>query len=368
MTFHYRLEATDSVQTPYLLVYPSVIHRNVDRMAEILGGLERLRPHIKTHKCRQVVQLLMSRGINKFKCASVEEVRLLIGCGVQDIQLAYPLVGPHVERLAELLARHPDVTVTVTVDDDVSAGMLNEACRRHDRPVDVLIDLDVGMHRTGIEPGPMADELAMTVAKMSHLRLRGLHAYDGHIRERAVEDRRPLVEAAMAGPLAMKQRLGESGVVDGEPVLSTSGTLTFIVAKDIVGIDELTPGTWVFWDVTYNEIDGPRFAYAALVASRVVCRPGRSGVTLDAGSKGISRDIPGLPEVIGTDGLDLGHPNEEHQPCQWQGDGPRPEIGDVVLLAPRHVCTTFYLYSHCGVVEDGRVVDHWPIVCRHGDG
>ncbi len=363
----YALPAMDSVQTPCLVVFPSVIHRNVDRMAELLGGLRRLRPHIKTHKCREVIALLMARGIDKFKCASIAEVRMLIECGVRDIQLAYPLIGPGVDRLAALLDEHRDATVSVTVDDGVAAGMLNEACRRRDRPVDVLIDLDVGMHRTGIEPGPAADALAMAVAKMSHLRLRGLHAYDGHIRERAVEDRRPLVEAAMTGPLEMKRRLRDSGLVEGQPTLSTSGTLTFIVAKDFEGIDEVTPGTWVFWDVTYNEIDGPRFEYAALVASRVVSRPCREGVTLDAGSKGVSRDIPGDPVVIGTQGLRLGHANEEHQPCQWDGDGPRPAIGDVVLLAPRHVCTTFYLYSHGLAVEEGRVVGRWTVGCRHGD-
>lgn len=363
----YRLIEPAVVHTPCLLVYPEVVGRNVDRMSGILGGLERIRPHIKTHKCKQVVKLLMGRGIGKFKCASVAEVRMLIECGAGDIQLAYPLVGPAIRSLALLLAEHRDAGVSVTVDDPGSAAALNDACKEHDRSVDVLIDVDAGMHRTGIEPGPAADELARTVAGMSHLRLIGLHAYDGHIRKSDVEARRPEVEAAMAGPLEMKQRLAADGLCDGAPILSTSGTLSFIVAKDIDGIDELTPGSWVFWDGAYNEIDGPRFEFAALVASRVVCRPGGNRLTLDAGSKGISRDIPGPPIVIDCPGLVPGHANEEHQQCEWRGDGPVPEIGRVILFVPRHVCTTFYLYSHVSVVEGGRIVDRWPILCRHGD-
>lgn len=350
-----------------MLIYPHVLRRNVSRMIELLGGVGRLRPHIKTHKCKEVIGLLMSRGIGKFKCASVAEVGLLIDSGARDIQLAYPLVGPAVRALVDLLARHRQVDVLVTVDDVGSARELNDACKAYDRPVSVLIDLDVGLHRTGIAPGPAADELARAVARMSHVRLRGLHAYDGHIRESDVDARRPLVEAAMAGPVRMKQWLAAEGLCDGPPVLSTSGTLSFIVAKDIEDIDELTPGTWVFWDGVYNEIDGPRFEFAGLVAGRVVSHPGGNHLTLDAGSKGISRDIPGPPVVIDCPGLVPEHAHEEHQSCRWQGDGPMPPIGRVVLFAPRHICTTVYLYSHFHVVENGEIVDRWPIVCRHGD-
>ncbi len=367
ITDDYKLSSPEALHTPCLLVFPAVIHRNVDRMAELLGGLTRIRPHIKTHKCRQVIELLIGRGVEKFKCASVSEVQLLIESGARDIQLAYPLVGPSAKRLAALLARHRNVAVQVTVDDAGAAEALNEACAQHDRPVGVMIDLDVGQHRTGIAPGPGAEALARAVAGMSHLRLRGLHAYDGHIRESDVAARRPLVEAAMAGPLRMKRWLAAEGLCDGPPQLSTSGTLTFIVAKDIDGIDEVTPGTWVFWDGIYEEIDGSRFEFAGLVASRVISRPGEKRVTLDAGSKGLGRDIPGPPIVIDRPGLVPGGANEEHQPCEWQGDGPLPSIGEVILFAPRHICTTVYLYSHFHVIEHGEVVDRWPITCRHGD-
>ncbi len=366
-TDDYRLANPNALQTPCLLAFPAVIRRNVDRMEQLLGGLGRIRPHIKTHKCKQMIQLLMARGVDKFKCATVSEVRLLVECGVHDIQLAYPLVGPPVKRLAALLARHRNVGVQVTVDDVGAAAALNAACEEHDRPADVLIDLDVGLHRTGVAPGPLADELARAVAGMSHLRLRGLHAYDGHIRERDVGARRPLVEAAMAGPLRMKQQLADEGLCHGPPILSTSGTLTFIVAKDIDGIDEVTPGTWLLWDGVYNEIDGARFEFGALVASRVVSRPGENRLTLDAGSKGVSRDLPGPPVVIDRPGLVPGSANEEHQPCEWQADGPAPSIGELILLGPRHICTTVYLYSQFHVVEGGEVVDHWAITCRHGD-
>jgi len=146
------------------------------------------------------------------------------------------------------------------------------------------------------------------------------------------------------------------GSIMGESALKGSKTKT-----------PITPGTWVFWDGIYQEIDGSRFDFAGLVASRVVCHTGESRLTLDAGSKGISRDIPGPPVVIDRPGLVPGGANEEHQPCEWRGEGPVPPIGEVILFAPRHICTTFYLYSHFNVVEDGQVVDRWSIECRHGD-
>jgi len=362
----YTLVNPDTVETPCLLAFPAAIHRNIDRMAEQLGGLKRIRPHIKTHKCNQVVRLLMGRGIDKFKCALVSEARLLIECGATDILLAYPVVGPAAGRLASLLAEHRDARVMVTVDDAGSAAALNEACRRYDRPVDVLVDLDVGMHRTGVHPSE-ATALARAVREMSHLRLRGLHAYDGHIRDNDLSIRRKAVETAMSEPLRLKHEWAALGFVEGPLLLSTSGTLSFVVAKDIDGIDEVSPGTWVFWDVAYDEIDGHRFDFAGLVASRVISRPTPDTVTLDAGSKGLSRDITGPPLVINRPGLVPDRANEEHQVCRWRGDGPAPSIGEVVLLAPRHICTTVYLYGHFHVVENGRIVDRWPILCRHGD-
>ncbi|MBN1345814.1 MAG: alanine racemase [Phycisphaerae bacterium] len=366
-TDDYFLVNPDDLQTPALLVFPAVIHRNVDRMSSLLGGLDRIRPHIKTHKCKQVIRLLMGRGVSRFKCALVSEARLLIESGARDIQLAYPLVGPAVDRLAELVAEAEGVAVQVTVDDIGSARALEEAFERHDRTIDVLIDLDAGMHRTGIAPGPGAEALARAITAMPHLRLRGFHAYDGHIRESDVDARRPLVAAAMAEPLRMKRWLDGEGLCEGPARLSTSGTLSFIVAKDIDEIDEVTPGTWVFWDGAYNEIDGARFEFGGLVASRVVCRPGGNRLTLDAGSKGVSRDLPGPPIVVNRPGLVLGPASEEHQTAEWIGEGSVPEIGEVILLAPRHICTTVYLYSHFQVVEGGRVVDRWPIECQHGE-
>lgn len=362
----YRLVEPDAIETPCLLAFPAVIHRNIDRMAGLVGDLSRLRPHIKTHKCKEVIQLLMARGIRKFKCASVQEARLLIDSGATAIMLAYPLVGPAVRRLAALLSEHREIDVTVTVDSAESVLALNEAFKVHRLTVSVLIDLDVGMHRTGTSL-QAAEELARQVIASSHLRLRGIHAYDGQIRDPDLAVRRQAVEAAMSEPLRLKQEWTSRGLGEGPLVLSTSGTLSFIIAKDIRGIDELTPGTWVFWDVAYDEIDGHRFNFAALVASRVVSKPAPDVVTLDAGSKGISRDVPGPPLVLNRPGLVPEKANEEHQVCRWRGDGPAPSIGEVILLAPRHVCTTIYLYSHLHVVEGGRVVDRWPITCRHGD-
>src|SRR5690349_16420189 len=161
-------------------------------MIAIAGGVERLRPHIKTHKLPEVLRMQMGQGITKFKCATIAEAEMAAACGAPDVLLAYQPVGPGVRRLIQLVKAFPQTRFSVIADDTEAIRVLSEAAvaagpaGARGLPatrLEVLLDVDCGQHRTGVEPGPRAVELYRLIASLPGLKPGGLHAYDGHIHD-----------------------------------------------------------------------------------------------------------------------------------------------------------------------------------------
>jgi D-serine deaminase-like pyridoxal phosphate-dependent protein len=147
------------VPTPALLVYPDRIKENIRRMIAIAGGVESLRPHMKTHKMPEVIRMQVERGIARFKSATIAEAEMTAAAGAEDVLLGYQPVGPNVDRFLELAARFPSVRFSCTADNRASVGDLSDAAARSSTRVEVLVDLDVGQHRTGIAPDTHAFDL-----------------------------------------------------------------------------------------------------------------------------------------------------------------------------------------------------------------
>src|SRR5262249_22400532 len=145
-----------SLLSPSLLIFRDLVRKNLGAMVAIARGADRLRPHVKTHKMPALVRMAEAPGIRKHKCATIAEAEMVAAAGGHDVLLAYPLVGPNVERLARLARAYPGTTFRAAVDDPGGARALSEAFRGADRPLPVLVDLEVGMGRTGIEPGDAA--------------------------------------------------------------------------------------------------------------------------------------------------------------------------------------------------------------------
>src|SRR5262249_37758186 len=162
---------------------------NIGRAIDIAGGPARLRPHVKTHKTREIVLLELEAGITKHKCATLAEAEMVAGCGAPDVLLAYPLVGPNCGRMARLAKTYPDCRFSVLADHPAPLRSLSEALARTGRTVDVLIDLDIGQHRTGIAPGEVAVALYEEVGRLPGLRPGGIHAYDGHNHQESPQER-----------------------------------------------------------------------------------------------------------------------------------------------------------------------------------
>src|SRR6516225_8212337 len=186
----YALGNVSELLSPSLVVFRELVLQNLRDMIKLARGADRLRPHVKTHKMADVVRLAESLGIHKHKCATIAEAEMVAAAGGTDVVLAYPLVGPNIARFARLIKKYPATTFRALVDHPDSARALAEGMREAGRPLPVLIDLEVGMGRTGIAPDESAAALATLIASLPELVLDGLSAYDGQVHDSALEERR----------------------------------------------------------------------------------------------------------------------------------------------------------------------------------
>src|SRR5215831_15816895 len=189
MDSRYRIQDTSAIYSPALLFYRDIIRHNIDQAIAVAGGVERLRPHVKTHKTREIVRMQLDAGIRKHKCATIAEAEMLAECGAPDILLAYPMVGPNCGRFARLVAAFPHSAFSVVADHPAAVRSLAEAMSGTGRTADVLLDVDSGQHRTGIAPGAEAVALYEFLARLAGLRPGGLHVYDGHNHQESYVER-----------------------------------------------------------------------------------------------------------------------------------------------------------------------------------
>src|SRR5438132_4565218 len=174
------VENVDEVPSPALLIYPERVRENVRRMVSMVkGDVARLRPHIKTHKLPELIALQMKQGIIRFKCATIAEAEMLASAGVPDVLLGYQPVGPNIGRLAELIRKFPRTTFSTVADNEQSIREISVAMKAAGLELDLFLDIDCGMRRTGVAPGRQAVELYRRVANSPNLKPAGLHAYDG---------------------------------------------------------------------------------------------------------------------------------------------------------------------------------------------
>jgi len=362
----YTLQDTSNIFSPGLLFFKALIRRNIARSVEIAGDPDRLRPHVKTHKTREIVRLAMDAGIAKHKCATLAEAEMLASCGATDVLLAYNMVGPNCGRMARLARAYPDCRFAVAVDHAASAEALSRALAAEGQAVDILLDLDVGQHRTGVAPGPEAAALYESVARLPGLRPGGLHVYDGHNHQEDFAERQAAALRAVGPALALRDALLKKGLP--VPRLVLGGTPTFpIYAKlDLPGL-ELSPGTCFLHDQGYSDrfADLSGFTPAALLLTRVISRPAAARVTLDLGTKAVASDPPAGKRCTLLDVHDYVPilQNEEHFVIETPA-ADRFNPGDAVLAVPTHVCPTCALHQQAYVVEDGRVTGTWAIAAR----
>lgn len=380
-TAWYKIENAAELDTPALLFYHERIEENIRRTLRMAGGPARLRPHIKTHKCKEVLNMQLAAGIEKFKCATIAEAEMAGKCNVPDLLMAYQPVGPKVERFARLVEHYGVMTrFSCIVDDEAAIRALDAEARKqtsettnrtslHEggqggiKAFDVFLDVDTGQGRTGIAPGARAVELYRLMSSLPGLKARGLHSYDGHVHDSDVAVRKKNCDAAFERIDGLRRDLVAAGLSVPTIVMGGSPTFPFHAARESV---ECSPGTTVFWDAgmlkNFPDLD---FLPAALVMTRVVSKPaGGKRLCLDLGHKAVAAEMP-QPRVVFPDlpPCTVVMQNEEHLVIEVE-NADAYKVGDVLYGIPWHVCPTVNLYSEARVVKEGRAGERWEIAAR----
>lgn len=367
MPHPYRLTDEADVVTPALVFFPELIRENVARVVELAGDAARLRPHVKTHKTREIARMQLAAGVTKHKCATIAEAEVLADAGAPDVLIAYPLVGPNLGRLAALARKFPGTAFSALIDHPAGADGLARAAKEAGRSFGFLIDLDVGQHRTGIAVGDAAAALYEYAARLPGLTAEGLHAYDGHNHQEARHDREASARAGLAPVLELRAKLEAKGL--RVPRVVAGGTPTFPVyaaMRDIPGL-ECSPGTYVLHDHGYGSKypDLTGITPAAVLITRVISRPTADRVTFDLGNKAVGSDPPMAKRVhlLDVPGYEVVGHNEEHLIVETP-DAVRYKPGDVVYALPGHVCPTVAQYRDVLTAEGGRVTGRWVVAAR----
>ena len=356
----YTISNINDVPSPHLVIYPDKVKYNIQKAVEMVGDPARLRPHIKTNKTSEVVRVMLSSGITKFKFATYEEGFLLGEEKVPDALMAYQPVGPRIHQLIKLIRKFPSTTFSCLVDHPEVAKQMNDAFADEGIIVPVYLDLNVGMNRTGISEG--AFELYKLCKELKSIVPVGLHAYDGHIRDKSFEDRKQKCDEAFKQVDALRNQIIKSGYP--KPIIIIGGSPSFSVHASRPDV-ECSPGTFVFWDKGYSEICAEQpFVPAALVIARVISVPAKGKACLDMGHKSIAaeNDIARRATFLNDTEVALLSQSEEHGIIDVKED---VKPGDVYYVLPYHICPTVNLYTHSYNVENGVASPGWSIVAKH---
>ena len=358
----YNIHNADMFDTPFLAVYPEVVRQNIENLIRLLPDKNRIRPHVKTHKSPQVIKLLLEAGIIKFKCATIAEADMCAKAGATDVLLAYQPVGPKIPRFISLTFAYPNCRFSCLVDNESIAGQLSIAAGSMGKIAEIWLDLNTGMNRTGVKPGDDSRKLFEVCRSLPGLKIRGLHAYDGHITTPHLDERLAEAAEAFARVTEFADELVRSGYETPEIVAGSSPTLQYFAG--VPGV-ECSPGSFIYWDrhyeTFYSELG---FKQAAMLVARVISTPDKNRICLDAGYKAVSSEGPPEERVYLPD---LPHAkviaqSEEHL---LMDSGNRSlQVGELVYAVPFHIGRTINFYESSFVVEDNQVRGTWLHTAR----
>lgn len=361
MPHWYYLPNADTIASPALLVDADRVRQNIQTAIGLAGDVARLRPHVKTHKMAAVTRLCLDAGISRFKCATLTEADMLARTGAPDVLLAYPVVGPNVSRLRTLTQTYPATRFSCLIDHPAPAKTLSDAFAG--APLDVYIDLNVGMNRTGLLPA-QTGPLATACAQLPGLRLMGLHAYDGHIRDTDATVRQQRADEAYERAETTRQQL--EAQLHRPLTIVMGGSPSFSVHSHRPAPRfETSPGTFVFWDVGYaRQVPDVPFQLAAVLLTRVISVVDAHTLTLDLGHKAVAAENP-LPRVVFPEQPEARpiSQSEEHLVVDVPDSHPH-QPGDVWYAFPIHICPTVALYDSVQVIRRNALTDRWPVDAR----
>jgi D-serine deaminase-like pyridoxal phosphate-dependent protein len=364
--------------TPQVLIDHRRALRNIERVQSLAtnAGLS-LRPHAKTHKSPVVASWQIERGAVGICCAKVGEAEVFADAGIQDIRLPYPVNPSNASRVIALMRR---TRLSIIVDHLAVARAWSEAMVQAEQVLDVLIKVDVGFHRCGIDPSRDALGFVKAVAEMKGLRLRGLLSHAGHGYNAGSEDELAAIARHEAEILTtLRDEANRAGIPIDEISVGATPTLRFSAKER--GLTELRPGNYVYFDRTQVSLGAAALDDCALTVLATVVTKHDGRIILDCGSKTMTNDqargiapAGGYGAVLLGDGesrqvdaaLAVDRLSEEHATVRITGPRGQTtlEPGDRVRVVPNHACVVSNLVDTVRLVDGDRVIDNLPIAAR----
>ncbi len=362
---NYMISGAENVPSPSLIYYSDIIEENTKKVIKMAGGAERLWPHVKTHKMADIVKRQIMLGITRFKCATIAEAEMAALCGAEDILIAYPLVGPNIRRFIELNEAYPASRFWALGDNFEQLSILSRASEERGLKTRLLIDVNIGMNRTGTEIKD-AETLYIKCAELKGLEPLGLHCFSGNYKQSDVKERQENVDGPVKAVFEVRSALINGGCRFEAIIFGSTPSLPCYAKYDDVF---LSPGTafvtdWGYYSL-FKDLD---FEPGAAILSRVVSRTRAGLFTLDLGYKAIAADPQGARGVIlGFESAEPLFHCEEHWTFKMR-DGEEdktPEVGSVLYVIPTHICPTTALYPFALSVKDKRVFEKWEVTARN---
>jgi 3-hydroxy-D-aspartate aldolase len=359
----------DEIDTPALLIDLDAFEHNLDRMAALLAPTGvKLRAHAKTHKSPVIAKLQMARGAVGQCVQKVSEAEVLAWGGIPDILVSNQIVGA--SKLARLCALTSIAKAAVCVDDALQVDWIERAAADSGRRMTVLVEIDVGASRCGVQPGPPAVELAKKIAASKHLIFGGLQAYQGSAQhKRTTTERQTLIDTAIDSTRRTVEQLRQQGLDCA--IIGGAGTGTFQIESHSGIYTEMQCGSYVFMDADYarnlDESGKPvsTFRHALFVLATVMSAPRTGLAVLDAGHKAVSIDS-GMPTVWGKPDIRYVSASDEHGKLDVGSETTMPKLGEKLRLLPGHCDPTVDRYDWYVGVRGGRVECLWPVAARGG--
>lgn len=356
----------EELDTPALVIDLDVMERNIQRLAQYAAANNlNLRPHTKTHKIPEIAKLQIAAGATGVTVAKPGEARVMADEDVRDLMIAYPLVTPAKADHAAQLAR--ECQLRVSLDSPEAIAALGSASLRYDSRIGVLIEIDTGFHRCGVETPESALLLAREVQRHSQLDFLGLMFYPGHLGK--PPDEQPAAIEEVNATLESFYRAFQAAGID-LPVVSGGSTPTAFRSHLFNGITEIRPGMYLLNDANLVRMGVAGLEDCALhvlvtVASTAV--PGRA--IIDGGSKTFSSDRSRNEPV--SYGMIREDPqavfaalSEEHGHLDISNSGRKYRVGERLRVLPNHVCTAVNMHNYLYGVRNGEVEKIWEIAAR----
>jgi D-serine deaminase-like pyridoxal phosphate-dependent protein len=333
-------------------------------------GKVNIRPHVKTHKCSKLAKLQIEYGAIGISAAKVSEAEVLINAGINNILITSPVITENkIRHLISCIKKAPETIVVV--DNERNLHDLNEAGQAIQSKINVLIDLDPGIGRTGINP-ENALSFALKIGQFKWLNLIGIQCYAGNLQHiNSYEERKSCSLQVMEMASNIVKQFKKSGIPCA--ILTGTGTGTYDIDVEASEITEIQPGSYTVMDVEYSIIGSKTestsfttFKPAMTLLTTVISSNRKEHVTVDSGTKSIYFDTKNKPKIISHKGLhyDWGGFGDEHGKITADKNGELPKNGEVLELIVPHCDPTINLYDKFYVVNNGVIEDIWEIDLR----